>query len=135
MGPLEGVKIVEFAGIGPGPHCCMLLADMGADVVRVDRAANVGKPTVVPDKFNNLTRNRPNIALDLKHPKSVEILIESKELEMRHGSGIVAVTFPHGRGRVVHVLGHFFQKEGNLRGTVAMQRILLNFLYQALRSR
>ncbi|MEQ9123395.1 MAG: CoA transferase, partial [Alphaproteobacteria bacterium] len=43
MGPLEGVKIVEFAGIGPGPHCCMLLADMGASVVRVDRSANVGR--------------------------------------------------------------------------------------------
>lgn len=76
MGPLEGVKIVEFAGIGPGPHCCMLLADMGADVVRVDRAANVGKPTVVPDKFNNLTRNRPNIALDLKHPDGVETALK-----------------------------------------------------------
>ena len=39
MGPLTGVKVVEFAGIGPGPFCCMLLADMGADVLRIDRAA------------------------------------------------------------------------------------------------
>jgi len=72
MGPLEGVKIVEFAGIGPGPHCCMLLADMGASVVRVDRSANVGKTDPKADKFNNLTRGRPNVALDLKHPEGVE---------------------------------------------------------------
>ena len=44
MGPLEGVKIVEFAGIGPGPHSCMLLADMGASVVRVDRAGMSASP-------------------------------------------------------------------------------------------
>ena len=37
MGPLQGVKVVEFAGIGPGPFCCMLLSDMGAEVVRIDR--------------------------------------------------------------------------------------------------
>ena len=36
-GPLAGVRVLEFAGIGPGPHCCMLLADMGAEVVRIDR--------------------------------------------------------------------------------------------------
>jgi len=76
MGPLEGVKIIEFAGIGPGPHCCMLLADMGADVVRVDRSANVGRTGPVPDRFNNTTRNRPNIALDLKHPDGVEAALK-----------------------------------------------------------
>lgn len=76
MGPLEGVKIVEFAGIGPGPHCCMLLADMGADVVRVDRAGNVGKTDPAMDKFNNLTRGRPNIALDLKNPEGVETALK-----------------------------------------------------------
>ena len=43
MGPLEGVKIVELAGIGPAPFCAMLLSDMGAEVIRVDRAANVGR--------------------------------------------------------------------------------------------
>jgi alpha-methylacyl-CoA racemase len=42
MGPLAGIKVVELAGIGPAPFCAMLLADMGAEVVRVDRAANVG---------------------------------------------------------------------------------------------
>jgi hypothetical protein len=74
-----------------------------------------------------------SLLIDIVDPRAVEVLIESDELEARHGSRYVAVTFRHGRGRVVHVLGHFFQKEGNLRGTVAMQRILLNFLYQSLR--
>jgi alpha-methylacyl-CoA racemase len=54
----------------------MLLADMGADVVRVDRAGNVGKPSAIPDKFNNLTRSRPNIALDLKNPEGVETALK-----------------------------------------------------------
>ncbi len=76
MGPLDGVKIVELAGIGPGPHCCMLLADMGADVVRVDRSANVGKSGPVDDKFNNLTRSRPNVAVDLKNPDGVETTLK-----------------------------------------------------------
>ncbi len=79
MGPLEGVKIIEFAGIGPGPHSCMLLADMGARVVRVDRAGNVGKPGAIPDMFNNLTRGRPNIALNLKNPEGVETALKMCE--------------------------------------------------------
>ncbi len=75
-----------------------------------------------------------SILIDVVAPQAVDVLIRSKELKSRYGSDVVAVTFKHGKGRVVHVLGHFFQKEGNLRGTVAMQRILLNFLYQALRN-
>ena len=71
MGALDGVRIVEFAGIGPGPFCSMLLADMGADVLRVDRAANVGREAEHP-KFNTLLRSRKNIAIDLKHPDGRE---------------------------------------------------------------
>lgn len=70
MGPLAGVKVVEFAGIGPGPFCCMLLADMGADVLRIDRAVNVGRDPIDP-KFNTLLRGRKNLALDLKNPDGV----------------------------------------------------------------
>ncbi|MEM7404622.1 MAG: CaiB/BaiF CoA-transferase family protein [Pseudomonadota bacterium] len=66
MGPLEGIKVVEFAGIGPGPMCCMLLADMGAQVLRIDRAANVGRDPLEP-RFNTLLRGRKNVAIDLKH--------------------------------------------------------------------
>jgi FHA domain-containing protein len=68
-------------------------------------------------------------------PDAVEVLAVSKELETRYGSKVVAVTFPYGNGRVVHALGHMFQKEGNLRGAYAMQRLLLNFLYQAIRGK
>jgi alpha-methylacyl-CoA racemase len=69
MGPLEGLKVIELAGIGPGPFCAMLLADMGAEVVRVDRAANVGTDTDRDGNdasFNLLSRGRRNIAVDLK---------------------------------------------------------------------
>jgi alpha-methylacyl-CoA racemase len=72
MGPLAGIKIVELAGIGPGPFCAMLLADMGAEVVRVDRAANVGHddsrvggPAGEEYRFNLLARGRRNIAVYL----------------------------------------------------------------------
>ena len=75
MGALDGVRIVEFAGIGPGPFCSMLLADMGADIVRVDRAANVGRETDHP-KFNTLLRGRKNIAIDLKHPSGLEAALK-----------------------------------------------------------
>ncbi len=73
MGPLEGIKVVEFAGIGPGPFCCMLLSDMGADVVRIDRteAADLGTPTEA--KFALLNRGRRSIALDLKKPEDIEV--------------------------------------------------------------
>ena len=62
MGPLQGIKIVEFAGIGPGPFCCMLLSDMGADVVRIDRTepADLGTPTET--KYNLLTRGRRSVS-------------------------------------------------------------------------
>jgi alpha-methylacyl-CoA racemase len=78
MGPLEGLKIVELAGIGPGPFCAMLLADMGAEVVRVDRAANVGTDTDRDGndaRFNLLTRGRRNIAVDLKNAEGQDAVL------------------------------------------------------------
>ncbi|MES1198617.1 MAG: CaiB/BaiF CoA-transferase family protein [Pseudomonadota bacterium] len=60
-GPLDGVKVLEFAGLGPGPFCCMLLADMGADVVRIDR-----KGASTPSKHDVLARGRRVVGLDLK---------------------------------------------------------------------
>ncbi len=74
-GPLTGVKVVEFAGIGPGPFSCMMLADMGADVLRIDRAMNVGGKGKVEPKYNNLLRGRKNIAIDLKNPEGVELAL------------------------------------------------------------
>jgi alpha-methylacyl-CoA racemase len=69
MGPLEGIKIIELAGIGPAPFCAMLFADMGAEVIRIDRTANVGTDTDRDGndaRFNLLLRGRRNIAVDLK---------------------------------------------------------------------
>jgi alpha-methylacyl-CoA racemase len=75
MGALDGVKVVELAGIGPTPHCCMLLAEMGADVLRIDRAANVGvQKRGFPEKFDPLTRSRPNVAVDWKTPEGLETI-------------------------------------------------------------
>jgi alpha-methylacyl-CoA racemase len=76
MGPLEGVRIIELAGLGPAPHCCMLLADMGADVLRIDRTANVGLQGRMPDKYFTLNRGRPNLALDLKQPAGLETALK-----------------------------------------------------------
>ncbi len=74
-GPLTGYKIIEIAGIGPGPFAAMLLADMGAEVIRVDRAGAVRGP--VPDEphFDVLLRGRKNVAIDLKHPDGVAALL------------------------------------------------------------
>ncbi|MBI1250957.1 MAG: CoA transferase [Alphaproteobacteria bacterium] len=72
-GPLKGVKVVEFAGIGPGPFCAMLLSDMGADVVRIDRqtGARGGTPKGAP-VYDVTSRGRRSVALDLKNPAHVE---------------------------------------------------------------
>src|SRR5215207_4115719 len=78
MGPLAGVRIIELAGIGPGPFCAMLLADMGAEVIRVDRAANVGHDIGREGEnpsFALLQRGRRNIAVDLKNPAAVEAVL------------------------------------------------------------
>ncbi len=78
MGPLEGVRIVELAGIGPGPFCAMLLSDMGAEVIRVDRAANVGRDVGregEDPRFSLLQRGRRNIAVDLKNPAGVAAVL------------------------------------------------------------
>src|SRR2546423_3475 len=68
MGPLDGLRVVELAGIGPVPYAGMLLADLGADVVRVDRAG--GDRPLVPHRI--LDRGRRSVALDLKRPEAVE---------------------------------------------------------------
>jgi alpha-methylacyl-CoA racemase len=67
MGPLEGIRIVEMAGIGPGPFCAMMLSDMGAEVIRIDRLSHKGTGHAA----NVLNRGRKSIALDLKNPAAV----------------------------------------------------------------
>ena len=72
-GPLRGVKVVEIAGIGPSPHACMLLADLGADVVRIDRP---GGGMFASGRADLLNRGRPSVALDLKRPEAVATVLE-----------------------------------------------------------
>jgi len=74
MGPLAGVKIIEIAGIGPGPFCCMLLADMGAEVLRVDRNDVVELGIVMEPRFNVLNRGRRSIGVNLKTPEGVALV-------------------------------------------------------------
>jgi alpha-methylacyl-CoA racemase len=67
MGPLHGIRVVEFAGIGPGPFAAMLLSDMGAEVIRIDR-----KGGRTPSKGEVTYRGRKAVALDMKKPEAVE---------------------------------------------------------------
>ena len=73
MGPLQGFRVIELAGIGPGPFCGMMLSDMGAEVIRVDRVGGRG------GRRDVLTRNRRSIAVDLKQPAGVEVVLKLAE--------------------------------------------------------
>ena len=75
-GPLQGVKVVEVAGIGPGPHACMILADLGADVIRIDRP---GGQLLTGGSHDLLNRGRPSAALNLKEPEAVQTLLDLVE--------------------------------------------------------
>ena len=72
-GPLRGVRVVEIAGIGPGPHACMILADLGADVIRIERP---GGQLLTGGPHDLLNRGRPSVALDLKNPEAVATVLE-----------------------------------------------------------
>jgi alpha-methylacyl-CoA racemase len=73
MGPLEGVKVIEIASLAPAPFGCMVLADLGADVLRVDRPDRSGRQALPPT--DPLCRSRRSIRLDLKDPAGVDILL------------------------------------------------------------
>src|SRR5664279_2682663 len=73
-GPLNGVRVVEIAAIGPATFCAMMLADMGADVLRVDRVSPADLGLAQSPRSAVLNRNRRSLALDLKQPKSVAIV-------------------------------------------------------------
>ena len=72
MGPLAGLRILEIAGIGPGPYCAMVLADMGAEVLRIERTAKLAPGDA---RFDLLSRGRRSIAVDLKHPDGVAAVL------------------------------------------------------------
>jgi alpha-methylacyl-CoA racemase len=72
-GPLEGLKVVELAGIGPSPYACMLMADLGADILRIERGDVDAdqQPT-----WELLNRSRPSVAVDLKSDVGRELILE-----------------------------------------------------------
>jgi alpha-methylacyl-CoA racemase len=78
MGPLSGFKIIELAGIGPGPFCGMMLADMGAEVIRVERFSAAADSAATAPK-DILARNRRSIAVDLKSPAGIETVMRLME--------------------------------------------------------
>src|SRR6187431_581998 len=73
MGPLAGVKVIELAGIGPGPFAAMVLSDMGADIIRVDRPGSRMTKEVAAAQI--LNRGRPSAAVNLKDPRGVEAVL------------------------------------------------------------
>jgi alpha-methylacyl-CoA racemase len=75
MGPLKGLKIIEMAGIGPGPFCGMVLADLGAEIIRVDRASAIGTGS----KQEPSNRGKKSIAVDLKAKEGVEVVLKLVE--------------------------------------------------------
>jgi alpha-methylacyl-CoA racemase len=87
VGPLEGIRILELSGIGPVPFTGMLLADLGADVIRVDRPGVVRGTEMVPFQIpaDLMNRGRRSIGIDLKHPDGVETLLRLVE----HVDGLV----------------------------------------------
>ncbi len=79
MATLSGYKIIEFAGIGPAPMCAMLLSDMGAEVLRIDRAEDAGLGIAMEPKFNLLGRGRRSVAIDLKRSEGTEVVLRLLE--------------------------------------------------------
>lgn len=79
MGPLSGLRIVELAGVGPGPMCAMLLADLGADIIRIERTTPSGLGVQRPLRYNLTLRGRPAVALDLKSDEGRETVLRLVE--------------------------------------------------------
>jgi len=76
MGPLKGVKIIEIGGIGPSPFCGMMLSDMGADVVRIEKKGQFKR---LKAQYDVLTRNRRSLIVDMKNPVGIDIVLRMIE--------------------------------------------------------
>jgi crotonobetainyl-CoA:carnitine CoA-transferase CaiB-like acyl-CoA transferase len=79
VGPLAGIKVVELAGIGPGPMCAMLLADLGATVLRIDRPGPQDLGVARPLRYDLLLRGRRSLAVDLKRPQGKALALRLVE--------------------------------------------------------
>ena len=79
MGPLAGIRLIEVAGIGPGPMAAMMLGDLGADVIRVDRANPGGLALVREPRFQVHNRSRRSVAVDLRKPGGAEVVLRLAE--------------------------------------------------------
>ena len=121
-GPLSGLRVIEFSGIGPGPHVAMLLADLGAEVVRVDRpGAGVGNPVV--------ERARHRLAVDLKSDDgkaqvraavaNADVLITTAAIPGRRSPLIVSEAMIGGMKNGALVVDMAAEGGGNCAGTVA----------------
>ena len=93
-GPLAGYRVLELGGIGPGPFAAMLLSDLGAEVLRIDRTTDVGVE-VDPHNAGVLLRGRRSVALDLKQPHGKDAFLSLVE---RHGATLRVS--PCGRGGI-----------------------------------
>ena len=78
-GPLEGVRIIELAGLGPAPFAGMMLADAGADIIRIDRADRATYPPREEPHVDLMNRGRRSVAVDLKHPDGVDLVLRLVE--------------------------------------------------------
>jgi alpha-methylacyl-CoA racemase len=74
-GPLEGIRIVELAGLGPAPFAGMMLADAGADIIRIDRYDRATYPPIAEPHVDLMNRGRRSVAVDLKHPEGVALVV------------------------------------------------------------
>src|SRR6187402_3576731 len=78
-GPLKGIRIIEMVGLGPCPFAAMMLADMGAEVIRIDRKSAPGAANPFPElgtRYDVMARGRRSLALDLKQPEAVALLLD-----------------------------------------------------------
>ena len=122
MGPLAGIRIVELTGIGPGPMCAMLLADLGATVLRIDRTepSDLGVPR--PLCYDLLLRGRPCLALDLKRPagkalalrliECADALIEGFRPGVMERLGLDYQAVAGRNPRIVYAAAAGFRKDG-----------------------
>lgn len=77
--PLNGLRVVELGALGPAPFAASVLGDMGADIVRIDRPLATDLGIAVPSKIDMYNRNKRSVALDLKNPEAVEVVLKMVE--------------------------------------------------------